>query len=307
MPADRFTDRVVFITGGTSGLGLATTKLFAAEGAKIFVTDLEERDVLKSLPESASAHFARCDVASSTDCENAINACVEKFGRLDVLFHCAGGNGACDPVTLIPVATWEKTIQVNLTSVFYLCRVAIPVMAKQGKGSIVSIASTSGLFGDYGMSAYNAAKAGVINLTKSMAVEHAQEGIRINAICPGYMITPMTTVFSTHPIIREELLTSIPMGRGSQPSEVAKAALYLASDDASYTTGTALVVDGGWTSKYSSSNFSKHLGSAAREKEAEATTTGAVLQPTSTESAQAVQVGKSDSNHLETVQIRGSA
>lgn len=233
----RFTDKVVFVTGGTSGLGKATSLLFAAEGAQIFSTDLEERDILKSLPESAHAVFRVCDVADPAACEDAVAACVAHFGRLDVLFHCAGSPGGVAPVTRLPVETFQRAINVNLCSAFYLARVAIPAMVRNGGGAIVNVASTSGLFGDYGLCAYNAAKAGVINLTRAMAVDHAHEGVRVNTVCPGFMVTPMTTVFSEHEIMGRELLEGIPMARGCDPAEVGRAVLYLASDDASYTTG----------------------------------------------------------------------
>jgi meso-butanediol dehydrogenase/(S,S)-butanediol dehydrogenase/diacetyl reductase len=262
MSTSRFNNKVVFITGGSSGLGKATAGLFAAEGARLFITDLEERDVLKSMPERAQAKFMTCDVSDPMACETAINACVSHFGRLDVLFHCAGSPGAINPVTRLPIETFQRTININLCSVFYLARVAIPHMSTKNGGrggSIVNIASTSGMFGDYGLCAYNAAKAGVINLTKAMAVDHAAEGVRVNAVCPGYMVTPMTTAFTEHEIMKSELLSNIPLGRGCDPVEVGKAVLYLASEDASYTTGTALVVDGGWTSRYAAPNFTKYL------------------------------------------------
>jgi meso-butanediol dehydrogenase/(S,S)-butanediol dehydrogenase/diacetyl reductase len=220
MSRSRFTDKVVFITGGTSGLGLATTKLFVAEGAKVFVTDLTERSVIESL-KSKDAIFKRCNVGDPEDCEMAIKACIERFGRLDVLFHCAA-----------------QSAHINLCSAFYLARIAIPQMQKQGKGAIVNIASTSGLSADYGLCSYNAAKAGVINLTRAMAIDHAREGIRVNTVCPGYMVTPMTQGFRDNQDLHEDLVEGIPQGRGCDPAEVGQAVLFLASDEASYCSGT---------------------------------------------------------------------
>jgi NAD(P)-dependent dehydrogenase (short-subunit alcohol dehydrogenase family) len=143
-PPSRFTDKVVFITGGTSGLGLATTELFVAEGAKVFVTDLEERSVIEKL-KSKEAVFERCDVGDPENCEAAINSCIERFGRLDVLFHYAAQSSHVNPVPKQTIANFQKVINVDLCSAFYLARVAIPQMQKQGKGTIVNVASTSGL------------------------------------------------------------------------------------------------------------------------------------------------------------------
>lgn len=237
MSRGRFAEKVVFITGGTSGLGLATTKLFVAEGAKVFVTDLEERAVLETLG-SPDAVFERCDVGDPENCEAAINSCIRKFGRLDVLFHCAAMLAQVAPVPKQSIAGFQKLINTNLCSTFYLARIAIPQMQKQGKGAIVNVASTSGLFADYGLCSYNAAKAGVINLTKAMALDHAREGIRVNAVCPGYMVTPMTEGFRSDSVVHQEMLNSIPQGRGSDPAEIGNAVLFLASDEASYINGT---------------------------------------------------------------------
>lgn len=237
MSRSRFTNKVVFITGGTSGLGLATTQLFVSEGAKVFVTDIEERSVLEKLG-SKDATFAKCDVGDPLACETAINACITRFGRLDVLFHCGAMLSPVAPVPQQKVSDFQKVINVNLCSSFYLARVAIPQMQKQGYGAIVNVASTSGLFADYGLCAYNAAKAGVINLTRAMAIDHAREGIRVNAVCPGYMVTAMTTGFRDNEDIHKELLDGIPQGRGCSPDEVGQAVLFLASDDASYVNGT---------------------------------------------------------------------
>jgi meso-butanediol dehydrogenase/(S,S)-butanediol dehydrogenase/diacetyl reductase len=237
MSRSRFTDKVVFITGGTSGLGLATTKLFVAEGAKVFVTDLTERSVIESL-KSKDAIFKRCNVGDPEDCEMAIKACIERFGRLDVLFHCAAQSAHVNPVPKQKIADFQKVVNINLCSAFYLARIAIPQMQKQGKGAIVNIASTSGLSADYGLCSYNAAKAGVINLTRAMAIDHAREGIRVNTVCPGYMVTPMTQGFRDNQDLHEDLVEGIPQGRGCDPAEVGQAVLFLASDEASYCSGT---------------------------------------------------------------------
>ncbi|KAH7073468.1 3-oxoacyl-reductase [Paraphoma chrysanthemicola] len=230
MTAHRFINRVVLVTGGSSGLGAATAELFLQEGAKVFITDLEQRDILERL-DSPDVYFQKCDVSNASDCENAIQACVEKFGRLDVLFHNAGRIAQVTSVVDLDVATFDAVIQTNLSSLFYLARAAIPHMRKQGKGSIVSTASISATGGDYGMSAYTASKAGMVNLTRTMALDHAKEGIRVNS----------------NPIFHEALLDSVPLGRGADPKEIGRGVLFLASDDASFITGQSLVIDGGTT------------------------------------------------------------
>jgi meso-butanediol dehydrogenase/(S,S)-butanediol dehydrogenase/diacetyl reductase len=234
--SSRFSDQVVFVTGGTSGLGFEVTQIFHEQGAKVFVTDLQERDVLKRLG-GGSATFQTCDVSDPDDCQRAIEACIAKFGRLDILFHGAAHPGQLAPVTTHDVATFQKVINTNLCSAFYLARIAIPQMQKQGKGVIVNVGSTSGFRADYGLCSYNAAKAGIMNLTRAMAVDHAAEGIRVNAICPGFMKTPMTSRFQEEPEVLQGLLTAIPAGRAADPVEIARVVAFLATDEASYITG----------------------------------------------------------------------
>ena len=260
MPGTRFANKVVFVTGGTSGLGADTSELFVQEGAKVFVTDLLERDILKRLGKD-DAHFHECDVSSVSQCEKAIKACVERFGRLDVLFHNGARLGGLATVVEHDVELFDAIIKTNLCGLFYLSRAAIPYMQKQGKGAIVSTASTAGLFGDYGLSSYSAAKAGTVNLTRTMALDHAREGIRVNCVCPGYMVTPMTVGFQSEKHVHDALLESIPMNRGADPKEIGRAVLFLASDDASFITGQAMVVDGGWTASSGCPNFPKLFAS----------------------------------------------
>jgi meso-butanediol dehydrogenase/(S,S)-butanediol dehydrogenase/diacetyl reductase len=236
MTLKRFEDKVVFVTGGSSGLGADTCELFIQEGATVFVTDIAERGILKRLG-TDKATFQHCDVSKHEDCEKAVAICIERFGRLDVLFHNGARLAGVATVVDHDVTLFQQVINTNLCGLFYLARVVIPQMRKQGKGAIVSTASTSGLAGDYGLCSYSAAKAGLVNLTRVMALDHAQEGIRVNCVCPGYMVTPMTAPFRENETVHEVLLESIPMHRGSDPKEVGRTILFLASDDASYITG----------------------------------------------------------------------
>ncbi len=238
MSQQRFTGRVAFITGGTSGLGADTAALFLAEGAHVFVTDVLERDILSRLGASKeAAAFHECDVSSADSCKTAIEACIAKFGRLDVLFH----NGArlAPPASVVDhdVQLFDDVIRTNLCGLFYLAHYAIPHMQKQGKGAIVATASTAGLRGDYGLCSYTAAKHGTVGLIKDMAIDHARDGIRVNCVCPGYMITPMTSAFRENDGVLKDLLGRIPMGRGADPKEIGRAVLFLASDEASFVTG----------------------------------------------------------------------
>ena len=227
----------MLVTGGSSGLGAATSQLFIDEGAKVFVTDLEERGIVEKLGGSKNVTYMKCDVSSPEDCSAAVKACVEKYGKLDVLFHNAARLGVTSTVVDHDVEMFQKVINTNLCSGFYLARAAIPEMRKQGKGAIVNTCSTSGLAGDYGLCSYNAAKAGMVNLTKAMALDHAREGIRVNCICPGYMFTAMTEGMRQAPALFKELNDTIPMGHGTDPVDVGRCVLFLASDEAAFVTG----------------------------------------------------------------------
>ena len=153
-----FKDKVVFITGGTSGLGLATTKLFLSSSALVFCVDIHPRSILTTLS-SPNLTFHNCDVSSPTSCETAVSACIDRFSRIDILFSCAGILAPVATVIDLSISDFQNTINTNLCAAFYLCKAAIPHMKAQGGGSIVTVASTSGLFGDYGFCAYNASKA----------------------------------------------------------------------------------------------------------------------------------------------------
>lgn len=189
----RFQDRVILITGGSSGIGAATAALFIAEGAKVFIVDLEERDITQRLGPN-NATFRKGDVSSPEDCAAAIQECVHAYGRLDVLFHNAGTLAPPAKVPDQDVAIFQKVILTNLGGLFYLARAAIPIMQKQGSGSIIATASTSGLSGAMSVAPYAASKAATINLVKTMALDHAKDGIRVNCVIPGMTNTPMVSM-----------------------------------------------------------------------------------------------------------------
>ena len=277
MPGPRFEGKTIFATGGSSGLGKAACAQFIDEGGEVFIMDLEERSIVQELGDKA--HFYRGDVGRPEHCEAAIKACIEKLGKLDILFHCAAQ--PC-PLTTVPyhdLALFQQIINTNLCSLFYLARIAIPQMQKQGKGVIVATASTSAMAGEHGLPSYSASKAGMVNLMRTMAIDHAKDNIRINAICPGYMRTPMTEGLGELTKVVEE---SIPQGRGASAEEVARSALFLASEDASYMTGhgkthaqspfcarvsltiglllpLAMVVDGGWCAHSGAPDLLKYV------------------------------------------------
>ncbi len=170
-------------------------------------------------------------------CFAAVDACIGKFKRIDVLFHNAAMLSPIVPVADHDVDVFNKVIMTNLCGAFYLAKAIIPHMKRQGKGVIVNTASVSGIGGDYGLSSYNAAKSGLINLTRTIAMDHARDGIRAVTVCPGFMDTPMSEATLKNEKLREELFESIPMNRGGHPNEVAQLVLFLASDEASYITG----------------------------------------------------------------------
>lgn len=241
-------DKVAVITGGISGIGKAAAELFAGEGAKLVLVDLDEskgRDVVSKLEEKGyEAIFVQADVTSEEDAENVFSKTMEKFGAVNVLFNNAG-IGASKPTHEISYEEYRKTVNVDLDGVFLFAQNAIKQMLKQENGGvIVNTASMYGWIGAPGSAAYNAAKGGVVNLTRSLGVEYASENIRVNALCPGYIDTP---------IIPEEMKATLrqatPMGRLGLSEEMAKGALFLASDDSSFMTGQSLIVDGGFTAQ----------------------------------------------------------
>jgi NAD(P)-dependent dehydrogenase (short-subunit alcohol dehydrogenase family) len=248
----RLSNRVALITGGNRGIGLATARLFAKEGAKIM---LFARDQVKGESEAKSfpdAHFIQGDVAKAEDCRRAIDESIRLSGRLDILVNCAGVIYRNRTVEQTTEDEWDATFDVNVKGTFLMCKYAVHALREQ-KGCIVNMSSYVGLVGFRGASAYAASKAAIINLTRSMALDHAREGVRVNAVCPGSVDTEMIHAawekFGDVNEARRLWAEKHPMGRIAQPDEVAQAVLFLASDDAGFITGTALAVDGGLTAE----------------------------------------------------------
>ena len=243
----RLGGKVALITGGASGMGKSEAIIFAKEGAKVVVADVleaEGRQVAEDL--GGMGHFVRLDVTSEPAWQEAIAATLSQFGKLDVLVNNAGISGTFDPDTL-STSAWDRLMEVNAKGVFLGMKHAIPVMEKAGGGAIVNISSVSGFVGQKGIHmAYNASKGAVRLMTKSAAVQYARSGIRVNSVHPGVMPAMRTSKATADPAFREKMLAGVPMRRPGRVEEVAYAVLFLASDEASYITGTELVVDGGW-------------------------------------------------------------
>ncbi len=252
----RLADKVALITGAASGIGKETASLFAQEGAKIVAVDLNDSDGEKTVSEVNSAGgdaiYVNANVSKSSDCEHMVKAAEEKYGKLNVMFNNAGiMDSRDDNAQVTEEEVWDLTMAINLKGVFLGCKFGIPAMQKAGGGSIINTASFVGLMGAATPQvAYTASKGGVISLTRELAVIHARENIRVNALCPGPLRTELLMKFLDTEAKKQKRLVHIPMGRFGEAKEMAKAALFLASDESSYTTGTEFVVDGGITSAY---------------------------------------------------------
>jgi meso-butanediol dehydrogenase/(S,S)-butanediol dehydrogenase/diacetyl reductase len=245
----RLKNKVALITGSGSGIGEATAKRMAAEGAAVVVVDLNEEGAVRVTDEirraGGTAETMRANVGNPTEVEQMVKFAVDKFGRLDILHNNAIRlyTGRVGEMTL---ENWRKSVEIGLTAYWYATRCALAVMVPQGKGAIVNTGSVSGMAGDYGLGAYNAIKAGVINLTRATAIEYARKGIRCNAVCPGAILTPpILKSRRAMPELAARSEAVIPMGRYGEPIEIANVVLFLASDEASYVNGTTIVADGG--------------------------------------------------------------
>jgi NAD(P)-dependent dehydrogenase (short-subunit alcohol dehydrogenase family) len=246
--------KVALITGAGSGIGRATAILFAREGAKVVVVDYNEataRETAELIKKSGGeAIFIKADVSNSEDVRKMIERAVQEYGRLDILYNNAGIEGQQAPTAECPEENFERVISVNLRGVFLGMKYGIQQMLKQGGGVIINTASVAGMVGFAGLPAYCASKGGVIQLTRTAALEYATMNIRINAICPGVIWTPMVERFTGK---REEMIKQFseiqPVKRMGRPEEVAALALFLASEDSSFITGAAITIDGGYTAQ----------------------------------------------------------
>ncbi len=252
----RLADKVTLITGAGNGMGRAAALLFASEGARVVVADAVEEggnatvDAVRAA--GGDAAFVKVDVSDEAQVEAMIAFATDTYGALHVIYNNAGIFPADDGgVTQTPVATWDRVMDVNLKGVWLGCKHAVPAMVASGGGSIVNVASFVALMGAAtAQIAYTASKGGVLSMTREIAVEHARRGIRANALCPGPIETPMLAELMSDPEWARRRLTHIPMGRPGRAEELAKAALFLASDESSYMTGASMVVDGGITAAY---------------------------------------------------------
>ena len=240
-------NKVVFITGGASGLGRAAAVATAAEGGQVVVADLPGSDYLATLGElraaGAEGFFVPLDVTDPASVQRAIAATVEKFSRLDVALNNAGIGEGFFSFLDTTEASFQRIINVNLTGVFTCMKYELAQFVRQGGGVIVNMSSLAGLRGAAGLSAYVASKHGVLGLTKTAALEFARRNVRVNALCPYYIDTPL--IKDAHPDQRQQMIAASPLKRLGRAEEVAKAFIYLASDDSSYTNGTQLVIDSG--------------------------------------------------------------
>ena len=241
---NRLQDQVAIVTGGASGIGLATAQLFVEEEARVVVFDIQP----------SNTESFRVDLTDPAEVEEAVRSVISRFGKLDILVNVAGGSGrkwGDGPADSCTLEGWDKTLRLNLDSVFYCCKYGLQAMLPRGRGAIVNVASVLGLVGgdeDFATHAYASSKGAVISLTRSIAAYYAPRGIRANVLCPGLIATPMSQRAQESDHIRSRLPELQPLtGEFGSPRDVAQAALYLASAESSFVTGSVLTVDGGWT------------------------------------------------------------
>ena len=252
----RLDGKVALITGGASGMGRVASELFAREGAKVVLTDVAheagEATAQTIRDQGLEAHYVHADVSSEADAEAMVAAAVDRYGGLHVLYNNAGVMlGDDGSVTGNDEGIWDRTLAVNVKGVAFGCKFGIPAMVASGGGSIINVASFVAWVGAAtSQTAYTSSKGAVLAMTREIAVEYARQGIRCNALCPGPIDTPLLAELLSDQAKRQRRFVHIPMGRLGRAEELAKAALFLASDDASYMTGASLIVDGGITAAY---------------------------------------------------------
>jgi NAD(P)-dependent dehydrogenase (short-subunit alcohol dehydrogenase family) len=256
--AGRLDQKVALVTGGSSGIGRASAVAFAREGAKVIVSDIDttrgEETVQLIQASGGTALFVRADVSSAADVEALVKKGIEAYGRLDCALNNAGIQGEIRQTAECSEENWNRIIAINLTGVWLCMKHELAPMLRQGSGTIVNTASNFGLVGSQGMPAYSASKHGVLGLTKTAALEYAKSGIRVNAVCPGPTQTPLVDrILNEQPqlatLIVEAIKAREPVGRMGQPEEIAEAVVWLCSEAASFVTGIALAVDGGFVAQ----------------------------------------------------------
>ncbi|HEX6034697.1 MAG TPA: SDR family oxidoreductase [Anaerolineales bacterium] len=248
-----FDGKVAVVTGGGSGIGQAACHLYAREGAQVVVSDIDEEggnETVQAIQKAGGeAIFCRADVSNPEDCQAMVAAALEKFGRLDIAFNNAGIGGEVNLTGDYSVEGWQNVIAINLSGVFYGMKYEIPALLKSGGGVIVNMASILGRVAFENSSAYVAAKHGVVGLTKNAAVEYAKQNLRINAVGPAFIRTPMIAGLEQNTEIRDHLISLHPIGRLGESEEVAELVIWLSSDKASFVTGAYYPVDGGYLAR----------------------------------------------------------
>jgi len=239
-------NKVAIVTGGSTGIGKATAAKYLEYGADVVIAN-RSADAGQKAAEELDCDFTKCDVAEYEQLEALVEATVEKYGQLDVMVNNAG-IGRVGTVEDMSLDDWHDVMRINLNGVMHGTRAAIPHL-KESEGSIINIASIYGLVAGPGATAYSTAKGGIVNFTRSVAVDYAKQNIRVNSICPGFVETPMTEPAFGEEEFYEYVHGQTPMGRVAQPEEIASLAMFLASDEASYLTGVNIPVDGGWTAQ----------------------------------------------------------